>query len=375
MIFSAILPIDGAFADDAADAKRKYQELQRELQSKRSRLSKAEHRETATLNELDKTNRRLTAVSNELRRFKGDLDRTRKEIELVKLEIYALQGRTDKSRQWLKRRLRAMNQYGMFSDKLMLLAASTDLSQANRRWLYLERIAESEQKVIKGFMEGMTVLELRRQELASLESRLREQELDIKRAEKELAEHKGKKEKILSSIRDEKSAYQRMIEELNRSSEMMLRIIRDSEKRKASRAVEAGDIRAMKGELPWPLSGKIAVPYGSQKDARFDTPIFRNGIYIAADKDRPAKAVYGGEVVYADWFKGYGKLVIINHGDGYHTLYANLDEIFLKMGDIIKIEDEVGRIGSSGVSDAPSLYFEIRYKGKPLDPSQWLRKK
>jgi septal ring factor EnvC (AmiA/AmiB activator) len=80
-------------------------------------------------------------------------------------------------------------------------------------------------------------------------------------------------------------------------------------------------------------------------------------------------------VVYADWFKGYGQLVIVNHGQGYHSLYGNLSEIFLKAGDIIERDTKIGRVGTSGMLDRPSLYFEVRYKGRPLNPSQWLARK
>ena len=88
-----------------------------------------------------------------------------------------------------------------------------------------------------------------------------------------------------------------------------------------------------------------------------------------------AKAIYTGKVVYADWFKGYGKVIIVNHGGGYHSVYANLDEIYLKPGDIVKRHQAIGKIGNSGTINAPALYFEIRYKGKPLNPLQWLAKK
>jgi septal ring factor EnvC (AmiA/AmiB activator) len=80
-------------------------------------------------------------------------------------------------------------------------------------------------------------------------------------------------------------------------------------------------------------------------------------------------------VIFAEWFKGFGQLVIVNHGSGYHTLYGNLSEIFSKVGDIIKEKHVIGRVGTSGMLNAPGIYFEIRYKGKPLDPTQWLKKK
>jgi septal ring factor EnvC (AmiA/AmiB activator) len=79
-------------------------------------------------------------------------------------------------------------------------------------------------------------------------------------------------------------------------------------------------------------------------------------------------------VIFAEWFKGFGQLIIINHGSGYHTLYGNLSELFSKVGDIIRENQVIGKVGTSGVINAPGIYFEIRYKGKPLDPSQWLKK-
>jgi septal ring factor EnvC (AmiA/AmiB activator) len=101
-------------------------------------------------------------------------------------------------------------------------------------------------------------------------------------------------------------------------------------------------------------------------------PVFKNGIEISADDGEQPVAVSGGNVVYADWFKGYGLLLIINHGSGYHSLYGHLSEIFYRSGDIITKGTAVGNIGESGLLNVPSLYFEIRYKGKPVDPMQWL---
>jgi septal ring factor EnvC (AmiA/AmiB activator) len=85
--------------------------------------------------------------------------------------------------------------------------------------------------------------------------------------------------------------------------------------------------------------------------------------------------VHNGKVVFAEWFKGYGQLVIVNHGDGYHTLYGSLSEIFTSVGDIIKGKQILGRVGNSGLLNSSGLYFELRYKGKPLDPLQWLHKR
>ena len=163
-----------------------------------------------------------------------------------------------------------------------------------------------------------------------------------------------------------------MIAELNEAAQKLLDIIRESSRTDDYSAKGFG---RLKGKLSWPSDGKIAIPYGSQKDPQFDTPVFRNGIHIQTDASADARSVYAGKVIFAEWFKGFGQLVIVNHGSGYHTLYGNLSEIFSRVGDIIKDNQIIGKVGTSGTLNAPGLYFEIRYKGKPLDPVQWLKRK
>jgi septal ring factor EnvC (AmiA/AmiB activator) len=152
-------------------------------------------------------------------------------------------------------------------------------------------------------------------------------------------------------------------------------MIKRLEKERLSRSIVGRGFRALKGRLPWPVNGKVLVPFGKYKDPQFNIPVFKNGIEIKAKKGAIARAIAGGKVVFANWFKGYGQLLIISHGGGYHSLYGNLSEIFHKTGDIIKRGTAIGKIGESGLLNVPTLYFEIRHKGKPLDPLQWLRKK
>ena len=187
-----------------------------------------------------------------------------------------------------------------------------------------------------------------------------------------MGEKKREKELILSSVRNEKITRQKMLSELKEAAAKMLEIIRESSKTDDYAAKGIGNL---KGKLPWPSEGKVAIPYGQQKDLQFDTPVFRNGIHIQTDASAEARAVHAGKVIFADWFKGFGQLVIVNHGSGYHTLYGNLSEIFSHVGDIIKENQLIGRVGTSGILNAPGIYFEIRYKGRPLDPIQWLKRK
>ena len=127
--------------------------------------------------------------------------------------------------------------------------------------------------------------------------------------------------------------------------------------------------------MPWPVDGEILTRFGKYKDPEFNSIVIRNGIEIKAKPTDKPETVAGGRVVYAGRFEGYGNMVIIDQGDGYHSLYANLSKVSLKPGNIVAKGFEVGKIGKSKSLKIPALYFEIRYKGKPIDPGNWLGRK
>jgi septal ring factor EnvC (AmiA/AmiB activator) len=131
--------------------------------------------------------------------------------------------------------------------------------------------------------------------------------------------------------------------------------------------------KSLKGRLPWPVQGGILIQNSNQKESDEITPIRDEGIKIEASAGSKAKSVAGGRVVYADSFKGLGMLVIIDHGSGYHSLYGNLQNFSIRTGDLLVEGMDIGTISKSEDAETPSLYFEIRYKGKPINPLNWLK--
>jgi murein DD-endopeptidase MepM/ murein hydrolase activator NlpD len=113
--------------------------------------------------------------------------------------------------------------------------------------------------------------------------------------------------------------------------------------------------------------------FGAQVHPRFGTRTFKSGVDIEASDGTDVRAVYAGHVVYSGWFKGYGNLVILDHGHEYFTLYAHLTDVAVKEGDDVRQGQRLAGVGDSGSLAGPRLYFEVRYQGKPQDPEQWLR--
>ena len=359
-----------ARADDAADSEREYQELKNKIESNEKQLNIYKGVESSTLDDIEKANRELSAISRELRKYRSTLTDTGQRIEGVKADISALGGKLNQRKDWLRLKVRAMSRYGKYADLLLTLEGSSDMAQFMRRWHYLNVLAALERRAIEGYRHDLTTLHSRQDELSSLYSRLQGDEHKVAGAERLMAEKKKDKEGMLADVRRKKASQEQMLREMRDAQQRLLEMIKKTER--TTEQYTGKGFGTRKGSLQWPVRGSVAAGYGTGNDPRLNTPVFRNGIYITSAEGSVVYSVHSGKVVFADWFKGYGQLVIIDHGEGYHSLYGNLSEIFLKTGDIIEGRTKIGVVGDSGLFNKPSLYFEIRYKGKPLDPMQWL---
>ena len=367
--FSSLLNASNCFATNPRE---EYKKMQREIKAHKEKLEKAERRELSILTELENTNKELSLVEAELRKYRKKLKITESEISRVEADISVSRSSIDRQREWIKRKLRAMQKNRYHEDIVMLLSGTEDIPKLMRSWKYLEYITLYENRLLNTYRDTLKGLHEKEAQLMVLKTELVKNEEKVRSKEADLAGKRKEKGELLASVRGEKSSYEKMLKELKETSRRLLEVIKESEK---TETYHAKGFSGLKGRLPWPVEGKIAIPYGSQRDPQFNTPVFRSGVFIQTGEDLYAKAVYTGEVVFAEWFKGYGQLMIVNHGDGYHTLYGSLSEIFSKAGDIIKMGQVIGRVGNSGILNSPGLYFELRYKGKPLDPLQWLKKR
>ena len=355
-----------------ANPKEEFNKIQEQIQEQKKKLTEAQQREVSILNELDSVNIKLSKAEMDLGKYNKSLKKTEAEIGIVNNEIAKTRENIGKQKDWITRKLRIMQRYGYAGDMVMLLMSAGDISRMMRVWKYLEHLSRYEHGVLESYRANLTELDKKSEKLRILKADFARNTQKIKVTESDMGEKKREKEIILSSVRNEKSSRQKMLSELKEAAQKLSDIIRESSRTDDYSAKGFGQL---KGRLLWPVEGKIAIPYGTQRDPQFDIPVFRTGIQIQTAPSSEARTVYAGKVIFAEWFKGFGQLVIVNHGSGYHTLYGNLSEIFSHVGDIIKTNQLIGKVGTSGILNAPGLYFEVRYKGKPLDPAQWLKRK
>jgi len=359
----------------ATNPKRELSKVRKKLEEEKRKIKEAIKKEKSILSELERIERVIKEKDEELRHLNRDLSRTRKRVRMLDMEIANLKDRLTKRDEYLKERLRALYKQQIRGDIALILISAKDYQDLLKRSRYISLIAYHDSRLINKYNAEIKRLDLKKREMETLKRRLHSDREVIREKLKELRLERRKKDSLLALIRSKKSHYKRMIRELEESSNRLKEMIRQMERKRRELKETGKAFKALKGRLPWPVNGKVVVPFGKYRDPKFNILVFKNGVEIEARKGEYVRAIYDGKVVYADWFKGYGQLIIISHGGGYHSLYGNLSEIFYKTGDIIKKGTPVGRVGQSGLSDKPTLYFEIRYKGKPIDPTRWLKKR
>jgi septal ring factor EnvC (AmiA/AmiB activator) len=243
-------------------------------------------------------------------------------------------------------------------------------------------IAERDRALMKEYGSALDRLAARQAEIADMKQDIlaRKRTIEVKKVE--LEAQKRKKADILASVRKEKSLYELTLRELEESSASLWAMIKMSEQEKKE-AKTVGPISPTGGgslstdgaRLPWPVEGQVLTRFGMQRHPQFGTAVFRRGIEIAASIGDEIRAVSDGVVAYADWYKGYGKLIILEHGNGFYTLYGNLSHLDAQKGSRVAKGQMIGKAGDTGSMKGANLYFERRRNGEAQDPLTWLTKK
>ncbi len=187
-----------------------------------------------------------------------------------------------------------------------------------------------------------------------------------------LAENAGIQQRLLADVRERRDLNAQLVRELAVARDRLEQSMAElTGERGATVAVAAGG-RLRAGTMTWPVPGRVEARFGRQPSSRFGTMVNRNGIDIGADPGSPVKVVQAGTVAYADAFAGFGRVVIVDHGGRFYTLYGHLASVDVSKGAAVQGGDDIGTVGMAPTG-TPSLYFEVRIDGRPADPVQWLK--
>jgi len=373
-VLVALLPL-AAVADDEARARIKEQELA-EVRERIADLTASIERQT----------RRRDELGAELGQVEAAIGKARVRLERIEADARESRGRLDDiARQQAERRgelvaekerlagqIRAAYTSGR-QERVKLLLNQENPAELGRLltyYGYLNRVRGENIREVRGQLEALA--ELCRQE-AEEQARLSELAGQERQELERLADSRRERERLVAAIEAEIATRGDEVERLRRQEEDLTRLIAELSSILADYPITSEEpFGRLKGRLTWPVAGRLIQDYGQP---RGNGRLRWNGVLIAAPAGREVRAVYHGRVAYADWLPGLGLLVVVDHGDGYLSLYGHNESLLKSAGDWVAPGDVLATVGQSGGQATPALYFEIREGREPVDPGDWVTRR
>ena len=364
--------------NEKIDRERKtLEQLKDQIEEKRRQADEAGKKRESILQGIQTLDERHVRYRQSHQEISRKLRKKDQEIESINAQIARLREGVQVRQEAILARLRVQYMEGRFGHWKPLLA-SDSYGDFQRRLRYLSAVSGRDYGLIETFKTDMANM----QEAERQREAARVGMLAYKRTtEKHLDEIKTvKKEKklYLAKLTQEKESYERALQELERSAARIDSLLRELEQRRRAAAAKppSGSLpKGVKGGLPWPAEGSVLTHFGRQKHPTFNTYVQRKGIEIRTTEGSAIHAVMAGTVVYADWLKGYGLVIILDHANGFFSLYAHASKILTSVGAVVAPGQAIGETGDTGMTGENTLYFELREGTEPVDPLQWLARR
>lgn len=295
-----------------------------------------------------------------------------REQEATTQQIASLTGLITRQKQFLGTRLAALYRMGRLSYVRVLLSIDGSKNPMDAIAM-LSYLVSRDARAVSDFQQTKERLATHGEELKQRRVIVARARDDVDRRRAALEKSRSANEVLLAKLRSESNSSEQRLAELEekaRRLENLFRLLYDRNRLETPAGATIGEF---KGALEWPLRGEVVEKFGKQRNPRFATYTMSNGVRVEAPAGNDVRAVFEGTVLFAQWFKGYGNLVIIDHGDRVFSLYGNLRSVAVQVGERVAPLQTIAGVGETEGEASGHLYFEIREDNKPVDPEQWLR--
>jgi murein hydrolase activator len=374
---AALVLLGGALASSAAAADPRAEELEalrRAIEQHRERVGAFEREERGILEVLEEMDQALEALEQDAARARREAADARAERDELEKQAVGLEARLARTRRSLADRAVALYKAGDLGPVAALFAADS-LRDALERASLLERLIDGDQVLLQRFRSQQAALVEAR---AGAERAARARDAALARLEErsgEVERERGARATALAAVRSDRRRERAALTELEASARALEETLASLQKGGAAPVPVPGaaPFASLRGTLDPPVDAPLLERFGRVQD-EFGTATFRKGVEFGAKAGEPVRGVADGVVRFAGWFRGYGKIVIVDHGASYFSVSGHLSEIAVSVGDAVRKGDTLGAAGDTGSLAGPRLYFEIRQGGKALDPADWLRR-
>ncbi len=344
--------------------------LKARIEKQEKALFMAKGKKKSLLKALDQIDNRLQYKEKELKVTQWDIKQNQKKVEKLESSIVRVERQLADQNQVLRQRLRSMYKGGHLLP-LKVIFSSENFNDMLLRMKTMENLAAHDAVLFRGYGQQLSQLKAEVGTLLSARTRLVALERETIQKKKDIRRQKTGKSRFLKNLKEEEALSQQMREELVLASKNLNKLLASLHK-KQNRS-EGLQIAQRKGKLNPPVPGKYLNKFGRKRDKQYQSYIVYNGVNIKSTKGSPVRAVFEGRVLYAGPLEGYGNLIIVGHGKDFHSLYGHLDSIITQVGKTIRTDQIIAKSGDTGSLVGESLYFELRHKGEPIEPTKWFR--
>lgn len=393
-IVSILLSLFLTFASSAAAAQNPKDELsgvKREIKAQKQLITKTRKVEADVSTELREILRTLKQKEYDLGRLSLDLRGVESRLERTGREILKVTAEANQKQTEIEHRLTSLYKAGELGALRMFFSAES-FPQLAENIRYMKSILVNDKRIFDEYSQKIDQLKRLKTDLERDSVKKERIKIGIEQKRHEIEEEKSKKAAYLGKVRQDRKGYEASLKELqvnaSRLQVMITRLEALSRRRLSSRHEQPGirqkplaelppvpdrGFASQRGRMNLPVRGEIVESYGKHKHPEFNSFTFSKGLSISATSGTEIKAIYEGTVIFADYFKGFGNMIILDHGGGYFSLYAHASRLAKKVGAEVSRHETIAMVGDVDSSKGSVLYFEIRHQGKPVDPAGWVR--
>ncbi len=362
----------GLPAESSDSLTRQKQNIETRMHGEQSRVREFTRKETRLIQDLDAIDYRRNQARNRVNTLSSRIRELEETISVLQADRQDLACRIDERQTYAENRLAAL--YRMHAAGRLNMMAPPDTVfdfLVTRR--AMEQVVNADYEIIDNLNKDLSRMQVLEPQLAEQKAAMDKFEQDLAQEIQIMTRTSEKKQTILHAIQHQKKMAHAALASLKESADALERQIADFEKQKESDPGVTAFSR-QKGRLMPPVTGKIISRFGISQSGNYKSFTFQSGVDIRGDLGDPVRSVFKGDIVFAEWLKGYGNMVIINHGENYYTLYAHLQEMFTQKGDAVDAGEVIATLGDTGSLKGVCLHFEVRHHGKPVDPLKWFKK-
>lgn len=341
-------------------------QVQEEIKRKQQAIRQQQSSVSTLQHELKKAEIAIANSAASLRKTRQQKGANQSQQKQLKTEKSSLTRQLNQQKSLLANQLKAAYTSGNH-DYAKMLFNQQDAGKMERSLVYYKYLNQARQAQIFTFTEMakkltqvVTELKDKQQELGVLET----QQLD---QQNQLKQQQQTRHTTVASLNKKINSQAVQIEQLQFSEQNLRQAIEQAQEQ-ATQTITLNGLKSDRGRLPKPAKGRMRKLFGSRRQGQ----VKWKGVLINGNEGSPVSAIQQGKVIFADWLKGFGLVTVVDHGQGYMSLYGHNQALLKQAGDQVTQGEDIALVGQSGGQTRPALYFEIRYKGKPVNPSRWL---